>query len=202
VGAVRIRPCRLRGGLGPLRRLAGTAITIFYHFGERIARSITFNIADWLDGQISFTQGLINVGVDTFNSFVQLGIDQWNFWLWPLPPLPPFPFSTQLEPAAIEPLPTAVESLTVAAPSEGNTGPKTKKDDQAARGRTTADEPPVADPGQPVNANKPPRAERADSGNRTSTTEASAERKAAKADGAKADGPKADGPKDKKRDDE
>lgn len=70
-------------------------IPIFYNFGERIARSITYNIAFWLDGDISFTQGLINVGVDTVNAFIQLGIDQWNFWLWPLPPLPPiFPGTT------------------------------------------------------------------------------------------------------------
>ncbi|MUM08153.1 hypothetical protein B5P44_25595 [Mycobacterium sp. CBMA 213] len=69
-------------------------ITIFYNFGERIARSITYNIADWLDGRVTFAQGLTNVGVDTFNSFVQLGIDQWNFWLPPLPPLPPLPFSS------------------------------------------------------------------------------------------------------------
>ncbi|HET6735841.1 hypothetical protein [Mycobacterium sp.] len=182
-------------------------ITIFYHFGERITRSITFNIADFLDGQISFTQGLINVGVDTFNSFVQLGIDQWNFWLPPLPPLPPFPLSTQLEPAANEPLTTAVESLAVAAPSGGNTGPKPKKNDEAARGRTTTNEPPSGDPREPVNANKAERAERVDSATRTSTTDAGAEGKPAKADrpkadGAKADGPKSDGPKDKKRNDE
>ncbi len=70
-------------------------IPIFYNFGERIARSITYNIANWLDGNISFGQGLVNVGVDTVNAFIQLGIDQWNFWLWPLPPLPPiFPGAT------------------------------------------------------------------------------------------------------------
>ncbi len=45
-------------------------ITIFYNFGERIAHSITFNIADWLDGKISFVQGLVNVGIDTINSFL------------------------------------------------------------------------------------------------------------------------------------
>jgi hypothetical protein len=73
-------------------------ITIFYNFGERIVRSITFNIADWLDGKISFGQGLINVAVDTFNSFVQLGIDQLNFWLPPLPPLPPFPLAVKTTP--------------------------------------------------------------------------------------------------------
>jgi hypothetical protein len=196
-------------------------ITIFYHFGERIARSITFNIADWLDGRISFGQGLVNVGVDTFNSFVQLGIDQWNFWLPSLPPLPPFPFaSTPPEPTAIEPLTTAVDSLAVTTPSEENTGPKLKKDDGTPRGRTAAEEPPRVDPPESVSADgsrktvdpsetataKPARAERADSAHRTSTAGTGAERKSpkadgAKADGAKADGAKADGPKDKKRND-
>jgi hypothetical protein len=77
-------------------------IPIFYNFGERIARSITYNIAYWLDGNISFTQGLVNVGVDTVNAFIQLGIDQWNFWLWPLPPLPPiFPGATALATAEL-----------------------------------------------------------------------------------------------------
>ncbi len=83
-------------------------ITIFYNFGERIARTITFNIADWLDGSITFGQGLINVGVDTFNSFVQLGIDQLNFWLPSLPPLPPFPFAVKQTPL------TAVQAKTPA----------------------------------------------------------------------------------------
>jgi hypothetical protein len=84
----------------PLVGWLAPQITIFYNFGERIARSITYNIADWLDGQITFGQGLINVGVDTFNSFVQLGIDQLNFWLPSLPPLPPFPLAaTPQEPS-------------------------------------------------------------------------------------------------------
>jgi hypothetical protein len=64
-------------------------IDIFYHLGERIVRSITFNIANWLDGNVSFGQGLVNVGVDTINSFITFGIDQWDFWIgFPLPPLP------------------------------------------------------------------------------------------------------------------
>ncbi len=84
-------------------------IEIFYNFGERIVRSITFNIADWLDGTISFGQGLLNVGVDTVNAFIQLGIDQWNFWLWPLPPLPP------IFPLAVEP---ETEELTIALSNE------------------------------------------------------------------------------------
>jgi hypothetical protein len=45
---------------------------------------------------VTLAQGLINVGVDTFNSFVQLGIDQLHFWLPPLPPLPPLPGSAQV----------------------------------------------------------------------------------------------------------
>jgi hypothetical protein len=66
-------------------------ITIFYNFGERIARSITYNIANWLDGNISFGQGLVNVGVDTVNSFIFLANDQLAFWLPSLPPIPPLP---------------------------------------------------------------------------------------------------------------
>ena len=68
-------------------------IIIFYNFGERIARSITFNVADWLGGNVTFGQGLVNVGVDTVNSFIQLGIDELHFFLPPLPPLPPLPFA-------------------------------------------------------------------------------------------------------------
>jgi hypothetical protein len=63
-------------------------ITIFYNFGERIARSITYNVANWLDGNISFGQGLVNVGIDTINSFIFLANDQLAFWLPPLPPIP------------------------------------------------------------------------------------------------------------------
>ena len=51
-------------------------IDIFYHFGERIVHSIVFNIAGWLDGNFSFAQGLVNVGVDTINSFIYFANDQ------------------------------------------------------------------------------------------------------------------------------
>jgi len=89
-------------------------IPIFYNFGERIARSITYNIANWLDGNISFGQGLINVGVDTVNAFIQLGIDQWNFWLWPLPPLPPiFPGATASATAELTMTAAVTEDATV-----------------------------------------------------------------------------------------
>jgi len=66
-------------------------ISIFYDFGEMIVRSITFNVADWLDGQINFGQGLVNVGVDTVNAFIFLANAQLAFWLPPLPPIPPIP---------------------------------------------------------------------------------------------------------------
>ena len=70
-------------------------IDIFYHFGERIVRSVVFNSADWLWGPLPFAVGLGNIARDSWNSLVQLGIDQWNFWLPPLPPLPPFPLAAQ-----------------------------------------------------------------------------------------------------------
>lgn len=118
-------------------------ITIFYHFGERIARSITFNIADWLDGRVTFVQGLINVGVDTFNSFVQLGIDEWNFWLPPLPPLPPFPFSFDppAEESAVEQLRTSVDALTIAASAADDIESQPNAIDEEPREQTLAAEP-------------------------------------------------------------
>ena len=75
-------------------------VMIFYHFGERIVRSITFNIADWIDHAITFREGLRNVAVDTVNSFIQLGYDEWDFFFWFLPPLPPLP--TAADPATAE----------------------------------------------------------------------------------------------------
>jgi hypothetical protein len=99
-------------------------IPIFYNFGERIARSITYNIAYFLDGNISFGQGLYNVAVDTVNAFIQLGIDQWNFWLWPLPPLPP------IFPGALEA--TTAELTTTVTEDPVSDAPKVKKKDLEA----------------------------------------------------------------------
>ena len=104
-------------------------ITIFYNFGERIARSITYNIAYWLDGNISFGQGLVNVGVDTVNAFIQLGIDQWNFWLWPLPPLPPiFPGTAAAQIAEL----TTTTTAAVTENALSDTPKLKKKDSEAA----------------------------------------------------------------------
>ena len=44
---------------------------IGYNLGESIGQSIVFNIANWLDGNISFGQGLINVGQDHVATFAQ-----------------------------------------------------------------------------------------------------------------------------------
>jgi len=115
-----------------------------------------------------------------------------------------------LDTSTIESLTTPVDSPAVGVSSEGNAGPKLKRDDGALRGRAAAEEPPRVDPPESVSVNgarkttdpsrtataKPARAERADSADRTSTAGTGAERKSPKADGAKADGAK-----DKKRND-
>jgi hypothetical protein len=89
-------------------------IDIFYHFGERIVRSVVFNSADWLWGPLPFAVGLGNIARDSWNSLVQLGIDQWNFWLPSLPPLPPFPLvagQAQPQSAAAETLVPSVQQV-------------------------------------------------------------------------------------------
>jgi hypothetical protein len=63
-------------------------IMIFYNLGERIVRSLVFNSADWLWGPLPLGEGLRNVAQDSWNALVQFGIDEWNFFLPPLPPLP------------------------------------------------------------------------------------------------------------------
>jgi hypothetical protein len=72
-----------------------------------------FDVAAYAVGWIPY------VGVDTVNSFIQLGIDQWNFWLgWALPPLPPiFPLAAQQAPLAAAELADAPESPVVTTPS-------------------------------------------------------------------------------------
>lgn len=67
-------------------------IMIFYNFGERIVESLVVNSANWLWGPLPFGEGLANVARDSWDALVQLGRDEWNFWL---PPLPPLPFSAE-----------------------------------------------------------------------------------------------------------
>jgi hypothetical protein len=67
-------------------------IMIFYNFGERIVESLVVNSANWLWGPLPFGEGLGNIAEDSWDALLQLGRDEWNFWL---PPLPPLPLSAQ-----------------------------------------------------------------------------------------------------------
>jgi len=74
-------------------------IGIVYDFWETITQSVVFNFADLLDAQVTFLQGLANIGTATFDAFVQLGVNEFN-WLRSLfPPLPPVPFAAQQQQA-------------------------------------------------------------------------------------------------------
>jgi hypothetical protein len=91
-------------------------IMIFYNFGERITHAIVHNTLDWLNGNGSF---LFNVGEGlawTIDAFIQLGIDEWNYFLPPLPPLPPFPFAAAATTAETTAATTA--AVDTAPPSE------------------------------------------------------------------------------------
>src|SRR5262249_5994713 len=70
-------------------------IMIFYNFGERIVHAIVHNTLDWLNGNGSFAQNVADGVWWTVDAFIQLGIDEWNFFLPPLPPLPPLPCSAR-----------------------------------------------------------------------------------------------------------
>jgi hypothetical protein len=78
-------------------------IMIFYNFGERIFHSFVDNSAEWLWGPLPFFEGLGNLAEDSWNALVQLGIDEWNFWLPPLPPLPFAALATDVTAAAVVP---------------------------------------------------------------------------------------------------
>src|SRR5262245_11589874 len=86
-------------------------IMIFYFFGERIARSDVWNLDDWLWGSLPFVQGWLNNFSDKWDAVVQLGIDEWNFWLpnIQLPPLPPFQSAAQQTTTVAANLTTAQE---------------------------------------------------------------------------------------------
>jgi hypothetical protein len=63
-------------------------IMIFYHWLEPVVASLVENSANWLWGPLPFGEGVRNIANDSWDAFVQFGINQWNFWLPPLPPLP------------------------------------------------------------------------------------------------------------------
>jgi hypothetical protein len=78
-------------------------IMIFYNFGESIFHSFVDNSAEWLWGPLPFWEGLGNWAQDSWNALVQLGIDEWNFWLPGLPPLPFAASATNVAAAAVVP---------------------------------------------------------------------------------------------------
>ncbi len=63
-------------------------IGILYDFGESIVQSAVYNFAFWIGGDVAFFEGLGNIARDSWNALVQLGVDELN---WILPPLPPWP---------------------------------------------------------------------------------------------------------------
>ncbi|BBX71197.1 hypothetical protein [Mycolicibacterium psychrotolerans] len=113
-------------------------IMIFYNFGERIVESLVVNSANWLWGPLPFGEGLSNVARDSWNALVQLGRDEWNFWL---PPLPPLPFTAQ---QAQEQSVTA-ETLAAAeaTPAPSNTRPHPLRDLLAAVRHSLVDADPI-----------------------------------------------------------
>jgi hypothetical protein len=87
-------------------------IMIFYNFGERIVESLVVNSANWLWGPLPLGEGLANIAQDSWDALMQLGVDQWNFWLWPLPPLPFEAQQTQANSDTAETLTPADEQAT------------------------------------------------------------------------------------------
>ena len=120
-------------------------IMIFYNFGERIVESLVVNSANWLWGPLPFGEGLANVARDSWNALVQLGRDEWNFWL---PPLPPLPFTAEQAAGAAQDdvVGTADEP---AAPSAGR--PHPVRDAILALARRF----PALDPNAPHNVERP-----------------------------------------------
>ena len=68
-------------------------VMILYNFGERIVHAIVHNTLDWIDGDGNFWTNLAEGVSWSVDALIQLGIDELNFFLPNLPPLPPFPGS-------------------------------------------------------------------------------------------------------------
>jgi PE family len=79
-------------GFVPYAGLLAPQINFFYYLFEPIVQAGLFNTIDWLEGSISFAQGLSNfwaVTTASVNQFITTEIN-WVFsFLPPLPPLPP-----------------------------------------------------------------------------------------------------------------
>ncbi|RZT18856.1 hypothetical protein EV589_3118 [Mycobacterium sp. BK558] len=95
-------------------------IGIFYDFGESIVQSVVFNFANWIDGNVTFFEGIGNIARDSWNATVQLGVNELN---WILPPLPPWPpiFGGRVATANAEP--AAADQLVAEAPPPEDAAP-------------------------------------------------------------------------------
>ncbi|GFG55307.1 hypothetical protein MAGR_67480 [Mycolicibacterium agri] len=91
----------------PFGWVAADQIQIFYNsLIEPVARTITFNIADWVGGSQTFLQGLNNVVLDSANAGIGF-LNAEIAWGWGL--LPPLPFP----PPQIPTLPWFTQTQTV-----------------------------------------------------------------------------------------
>lgn len=80
-------------GFVPYIGYVGQQINIFYDLFEPLVQAGLFNTIDWLQGSITFAQGLSNFWDATtasINQFIQNEINWALGFLPPLPPLPPF----------------------------------------------------------------------------------------------------------------
>lgn len=129
-------------------------IGIFYDFGESIVQSVVFNFANWIDGNVTFVEGIGNIARDSWNATVQLGVNELN---WILPPLPPWPpifggrvATANAEPAAADQLvaeaaPPAQEAapapeVPTEAPAENESTPQEATPDETAPDEAAPDE--------------------------------------------------------------
>ncbi|KMO72051.1 hypothetical protein [Mycolicibacterium chlorophenolicum] len=129
-------------------------IGIFYDFGESIVQSVVFNFANWIDGNVTFVEGIGNIARDSWNATVQLGVNELN---WILPPLPPWPpifggrvATANAEPAAADQLvaeaaPPAQEAarapeVPTDAPAENESTPQEATPDETAPDEAAPDE--------------------------------------------------------------
>ena len=89
---------------------------VYFSFIRPVANSVVNNLAGVLEGTIGIGSALGNVGTDTVNALVGLGVAEVNWLLSFLPPLPPLPFAAAkqtITPAASTVTKPAVEKITV-----------------------------------------------------------------------------------------
>src|SRR5262249_16821627 len=81
-----------------------------FNFFEGLIRAGVFNFTDWLRGQGSVIDNVVDWGGEAWNLLLDYGRAQWNFWIgWlPLPPLPGI-LSTDEEAEAVGVAPKSTE---------------------------------------------------------------------------------------------